>query len=88
MTRPTTAQRGYGAKWQRTRRRYLRNHPYCEECGAQAVDVHHLDELGPLGPRGHDDSNLQALCKSCHSAITAAALPKRARPAQEHPGLR
>lgn len=87
--RPTAAQRGYDAKWQRTRRRYLRTHPHCEQAGClkPAEDVHHLDGKGPHGPRGHDPRNLQALCHRHHSQITAAALPKRARPAQQHPGL-
>jgi 5-methylcytosine-specific restriction protein A len=72
-TRPTAATRGYDAKWRRTRGRYLQLHPRCEHagCAAPAVDVHHLDMRGPLGPRGHDHANLQALCHSHHSTITA-----------------
>lgn len=72
--RPSAAQRGYDAKWQKTRRAYLAAHPYCEDeagCIAKATDVHHLDGLGPLGPRGHDFENCLALCHAHHSKITS-----------------
>lgn len=87
MSRPSFYQRGYDHRWQRTRRRFLRTHPTCERCGAPAQDVHHLDGLGPLGPRGHDPANLQPLCHSCHSRITNEGMPKRTRPPEQHPGL-
>lgn len=97
MARATSAQRGYNARWQRTRRRYLRTHSACEDasgCTQPAEDVHHLDGLGPLGPRGHDPTNLQALCHKHHSQITAQRAGgwrpagKRKREAPAHPGLR
>lgn len=96
MTRPTAAERGYTAKWQRFRRRILRQRPVCEQagCGEASVEVHHLDGLGPLGPRGYDETNLQALCKPHHSQITAREQPggwarrePRRRQAERHPGL-
>lgn len=88
--RPSANARGYTAHWQRTRARYLHTHPHCEHphCTTPAQDVHHLDGQGPQGPRGHDPDNLQALCHSHHSQVTAAARPKRTRPAEQHPGLR
>jgi 5-methylcytosine-specific restriction enzyme A len=75
--RPTAAQRGYDAHWRRTRAAYLANHPRCEQpgCGLPAVDVNHLDGLGPRGPRGHDFTNLEALCHPHHSQHTARAQP-------------
>lgn len=88
--RPNPAQRGYDAKWKRTRQRTLRTRPACEwpeGCDQPAVDVHHIDGLGPKGPRGHDQGNLQPLCHSHHSQITQAAKPKRKRPTERHPGL-
>ena len=76
-TRASAAKRGYDAKWRRTRRHFLRTHPFCdiENCWADATDVHHLDGQGPSGPLGHSTSNLQALCKRHHSAITARMQP-------------
>lgn len=53
---------------------YLAEHPTCEweeGCGAEARHVDHKDGQGPLAPRGHDWSNLQALCHSHHSTKTA-----------------
>jgi 5-methylcytosine-specific restriction protein A len=67
--RPSRNERGYGARWNETRARFLATHPRCERCGAPATDVHHRDRVGPLGPRGHDPSNFEALCHSCHSRI-------------------
>lgn len=76
--RPSAAARGYDVKWRKTRARYLRalNPLACENCGrtpteAGPLEVDHLDGLGPRGPRGHDPTNLQALCKSCHATKTA-----------------
>ena len=102
-SRPNAAARGYDAKWQRTRRRYLRDHPECEcaECQAlplpkrpKAEVVHHLDGKVPLGPLGHEPANLQALTKQHHDQLTAREKPSgwhtkpRKRPKNErHPGL-
>lgn len=82
--RKSTARKGYGSAWQRTRLAYLRAHPLCEcaECEAvpmplreAATEVDHIDGLGPLGPRGHDWSNLRALTKAHHSRETARHQP-------------
>lgn len=72
--RPHSGKRGYDQAWRKTRATYLEAHPRCAcGCGKKATDVHHLDGLGPLGPRGHDPDNLQALAHSCHSKETAAS---------------
>lgn len=82
--RRTPTAKGYGEAWRRTRKAYLRAHPYCEcdECAAlpellrpHATEVNHRDGLGPLGPRGHDWTNLQAMTKSHHSRETARHQP-------------
>lgn len=82
--RPTPRTKGYGRRWERTRARYLSEHPYCEcdDClllpwilRPRATEVHHKDGLGPLGPRGHDWSNLRAMTKSHHSRVTAREQP-------------
>lgn len=67
--RPDRNARGYDSRWRRTRARFLARHRICERCGKPATEAHHRDGKGPLGPRGHDPLNLEALCKSCHSRI-------------------
>ena len=70
-------ERGYDTAWRRTRAQFLYEHPNCEVCGELATDVHHIDGKGPKGERGHDHSNLQALCHSHHSQVTASDLALR-----------
>ncbi|MBM7561496.1 HNH endonuclease [Fusibacter tunisiensis] len=64
----------YGRAWKRIRDRYIKAHPLCEECEKNgrikaAEEVHHILPLSKGG--GNETSNLMALCKSCHSKITA-----------------
>ena len=64
---------GYDARWKKTRAAKLARHPFCHDClpdPVRAVEVHHLDGLGPGGPRGHDDANLMSLCKAHHTIRT------------------
>lgn len=73
--KPTRQERGYGKTWQRTRAAFLAAHPLCQDCDdngltVEATEVDHIDGKGPNGPRGHDDTNLRALCKSCHAKKT------------------
>jgi 5-methylcytosine-specific restriction enzyme A len=72
--RPNRIERGYDHRWRRFRARFLSKHSTCELCGKPATDPHHLDGLGPKGPRGFDETNLQALCHSCHSRLTSRGL--------------
>ncbi|MCI0386655.1 HNH endonuclease signature motif containing protein [Streptomyces sp. CNQ085] len=83
-SRGSARARGYDSRWERTRAAYLAAHPLCEcaECEAQpallrprATEVNHIDGLGPLGPRGHDWANLQAMTKAHHSRHTAREQP-------------
>ena len=60
----------YNSRWQRIRKMYLHRHPMCEQClergkTVKAQEVHHILPLGRGG--SHRESNLQALCKPCHS---------------------
>jgi 5-methylcytosine-specific restriction protein A len=82
--RKTSQRKGYDKQWRTTRLAYLRAHPYCEctECGVlpmplkpTATEVDHMDGLGPLGPRGHDWSNLRSMTKAHHSRETARHQP-------------
>lgn len=70
--------RGYDDAWTVLRRQALRRDMYlCQHCkkeGRQvpATDVDHIDPFdGKHDPRRLDLSNLQSLCKPCHSRKTA-----------------
>jgi 5-methylcytosine-specific restriction protein A len=54
----------------------LARHPLCELCEQAgklipADEVHHILPVADGGT--HAESNLQALCKPCHAAVTFAA---------------
>ncbi|WP_272878577.1 HNH endonuclease [Rothia nasimurium] len=66
--------RRYDHRWRKIRDRYIAAHPLCEQCQMDgritpAQEVHHVLPLEHGG--NHDESNLQALCKPCHSRQTA-----------------
>lgn len=78
--RPRHKDAGRGTRWRNASAAYLRDHPYCEceECSPLlplqrdlATEVDHIDGLGPLGPRGFDPANWQAMSKRHHSRKTA-----------------
>ncbi|GAB5501332.1 MAG: HNH endonuclease signature motif containing protein [Pseudohongiellaceae bacterium] len=66
--RPSSTARGYDAKWRRIRNRVLAGEPNCRVCGRVATEVDHITPLTRGGT--HALSNLQPLCKSCHSKKT------------------
>lgn len=62
----------YGRSWKRIRDRYIKLHPFCEECEkndllTKAKEVHHIIPLSRGGT--HDTSNLLSLCRSCHNKL-------------------
>ncbi|WP_283650794.1 HNH endonuclease signature motif containing protein [Ileibacterium valens] len=64
----------YGRHWKRIRDRYASEHPWCEECLKEGryTPVEHVHHRVPLRQGGsHDESNLESVCKSCHSRIHA-----------------
>ena len=72
--RDPASKRRYGRAWKRIRDRYIAAHPLCEQCKragkiTPAEEVHHILPLSKGGT--HVESNLMALCKRCHSEITA-----------------
>lgn len=76
QVRGTTAQRGYGGRWQTLRRRFILQHPYCQECLKQgklveATDVDHIVPHRGCAKLLFDEANLQSLCHECHSRKTA-----------------
>lgn len=70
-TRGSAAKRGYDRVWEKRRREYLEKEPICEhpDCSELATDVNHKDGAGPHGD--NSDDNLEALCHSHHSQVTA-----------------
>lgn len=70
----TSAQRGYGYKWQKARERHLANHPLCVYCDRQglvtaaAVVDHVTPHRGDM-TLFWDQANWQSLCSSCHSSV-------------------
>jgi 5-methylcytosine-specific restriction protein A len=72
--RDKDSKRRYGRAWKRIRNKYAAEHPFCELCYERGVlvpteEIHHKLPLSEGGT--HDQSNLIALCKSCHSQIHA-----------------
>lgn len=72
--RDPAVKKRYNRTWRRIRDQYIAEHPLCEQCEmngklTRAEEVHHKKPLSEGGT--HDKSNLMALCKSCHSEITA-----------------
>ena len=77
--RGTAAERGYGSEWRRARDHYLQLHPLCVECAKKGIirAASVVDHIVPH--RGDqslfwDQSNWQALCKSCHDQKTGSGL--------------
>jgi len=74
--RPSSSKRGYDSSWRMVRLQHLLNNPLCSDCFKDqkltvANEVHHLKKLADHPSLRDDPSNLQSLCKSCHSKRTA-----------------
>jgi 5-methylcytosine-specific restriction endonuclease McrA len=70
----TSAQRGYGYKWQKARLSHLEAHPLCAYCerdgrvtAARVVD-HQVPHRGDM-TLFWDRSNWVSLCTPCHSSV-------------------
>ena len=73
--RRSAKERGYDSKWRVSRKRFLKANPLCVKCLKvdRLVDATVVDHIIPH--RGDkelfwDESNWQALCKSCHDRKT------------------
>lgn len=82
--RGTPAQRGYDAHWRKLRNKFLQVYPRCMQCGYDATEVHHVIPLAEGGDSRWE--NLQALCKQCHSRITATAVARAEARARREAG--
>lgn len=65
----------YNWEWRKFRARYVKEHPLCVHCLKEGKltptqDVDHIIAHEGNKERFWDESNLQALCKSCHSKKT------------------
>lgn len=71
------AHRWYGsARWQRLRAAVILDEPFCRTCRAAGrrvltVDVDHIRKHNGIARLFWDRSNLQGLCKACHTAKTS-----------------
>ena len=77
--RPSFRARGYGATYDRNRRRLFAGKPTCQVkgCTTAAKIAHHIV---PKTEGGTDDlSNLMAVCQRHHNALTAAESGPRLR---------
>lgn len=72
--RSPAVKKRYGYKWRKIRAKFVKDNPLCVKCLEQGrltpvEEVHHILPLSKGGT--HEVTNLMALCKSCHSKITA-----------------
>lgn len=72
----TSAQRGYGYKWQKARATYLKTHPLCVMCQAEgrvepATVVDHIVPHEGDQDLFWNDSNWQPLCERHHNTVKA-----------------
>lgn len=75
--RGTSAERGYGGRWQKARAGFLAAHPLCARCEAKgrvepATVVDHVTPHRGDRELFWSSANWQALCKPCHDSKTAA----------------
>lgn len=73
VARGTTTQQGYGTIWQKIRKIYLSANPLCVKCEKdnKIVPATEVDHIMPLKRGGtNEETNLQGLCKPCHSRKT------------------
>jgi len=69
--RPSAYMRGYGKRWQRASKAFLRMNPWCVECERPATVVDHRKPHRGNRRLFWDRDNWQAMCKRCHDRKTA-----------------
>jgi len=76
VRRGTKQERGYGGEWSRISLMVRAEHPVCQVChAAPSEDVDHIIPFrGIKDPLRTQRSNLQAICRACHTAKTARQL--------------
>lgn len=85
----TTSQRGYDTTWQKLRLEKLNEFPFCEaiiddatsrQCLKPATEIDHIVPIKKDPRLRLDKSNLQSMCKSCHSRKTANENKRQRKP--------
>ncbi len=67
IDRESAAKRGYGSRWQKASKAYLRQHPICVECGQEADLVDHIKPHKGDMVLFWKIENWQAMCDRCHN---------------------
>ncbi|HPF38955.1 MAG TPA: HNH endonuclease signature motif containing protein [Phycisphaerae bacterium] len=76
-----TTERGYGWDWQKRRNWFVAHNPVCVDPLNRHPDritpAEHVDHIVPFAKGGArlDVSNLRAVCRACHQALTARGNP-------------
>lgn len=62
---------GRDPRWRAVRAKHLADHPTCEACGEDEVEVHHIVPFDIIPERELDPANLITLCErhGCHFAF-------------------
>ena len=62
---------GRDPRWKTVRAKHLADHPTCEACGEDEVEVHHIVPVEVIPERELDPANLITLCDrhGCHFAF-------------------
>lgn len=73
--RKSANKRGYDSRWRKARARFLKTNPLCVQClkDGRVVEATVVDHIIPHREDKKlfwDESNWQALCKSCHDKKT------------------
>lgn len=66
--RPSASQRGYNGEWRKLRAEFIRLHPFCKMCGADATLVDHIQRHHGNKALLLNWNNLQSLCAHCHNS--------------------
>ena len=73
-------------KWKTLRQTKLRDNPFCEICGAEATEVHHIHPHNGDLDLFYDYDNLMSICHSCHAKETQKESEERKKKREKERG--